>query len=130
MGMNHFQPSNNVTDVFQNYKGIQNMMGIDLSYEPQYPILFQRGSSDTAPPLYLTNVYPTTRWTGVRSIKTSQYDTVHPGIFVLVSFLTHMLMLQIETDYCTSRSKDKEDTPMLPKFHMYGKQIHHPVLFS
>jgi hypothetical protein len=88
--MYHFQPSFNVTEVFRNNKGIQNMMGIDLSYEPKYPILIKGETSQakldqTPTPHYLMTAYPAARWKLISKIQTSKYDKVHQGIYVLVS---------------------------------------------
>ncbi|EHS63462.1 uncharacterized protein PGTG_21593 [Puccinia graminis f. sp. tritici CRL 75-36-700-3] len=74
--MYHFQPSLNVTEVFRTNKGVQNMMGIDLSYEPKYPILIKGETSQakldqTPTPHYLMNAYPAARWKLIRKIQTS-----------------------------------------------------------
>jgi hypothetical protein len=135
--MHHFQPSLNVTEVFRTNKGIQNLMGIDMSYEPNYPIVIKGEVPDqmkdkTPIPTYLKNVYPTARWKSIRTIKTSKYDSVHRGIFVLVS--NHSPNPQdlhiISSDNGANRSKDKTDPPTLLKYQMYGKPIHSPVQFS
>jgi hypothetical protein len=107
--MSHFQPSLNVTEVFRTNKGIQKLMGIDMSYEPDYPIVIkgvapekpkkgvalekpikgeepEKTLAQATVPTYLKDTYPTTRWTLIRTIKTSKYDSVSRGIFVLVSY--------------------------------------------
>ncbi|KAA1124700.1 hypothetical protein PGTUg99_031077 [Puccinia graminis f. sp. tritici] len=83
--MHHFQPSLNVTEV----KGIQKLMGIDMSSKPIYPIVIKGEAPDqmmdkTPIPTHLKNVYPTAKWKLIRTIKTSKYDSVHQGIFVLI----------------------------------------------
>ncbi|EHS64535.1 uncharacterized protein PGTG_22323 [Puccinia graminis f. sp. tritici CRL 75-36-700-3] len=91
--MHHFQPSLHVTEV----KGIQKLMGIDMSSKPIYPIVIKGEVPDqmmdkTPIPTHLKNVYPTAKWKLIRTIKTSKYNSVHRGIFVLEYVATNNLM--------------------------------------
>ena len=122
-----FIPSKNVTDVFKFNKEVQKLMGIDLTEPIRYPILYNgvvSGSDEVAPPCFLFENFPATKWIMVSSIKTDEHDIVQEGMFVLVSWKFLLLRwpsLMYESN-AMCRYLGPKHIQLLHQWYQFGKQ--------